>query len=270
MCTGDSCSHCNSCNSCTGYNGGCPSGYTICSPCVGTVGCGNSQGSACDGSNYGGQNTPEDPGEEEKPEKEVDIDCLNRATGGTEAGLNTGCKSPPYNAADIKQPPEYKGPPAWDQLSDNEKVDAYKELGYKVNIKDTPEDITGVEFKVIEDIFPGADHVQTEWDEASGTFKEYVYDAEGNLLGTFKSTDRGESFEAESVPDKDGNVKKTTGLKVNKDATPPTTDATGKNTKEYDSEGNPTGKETGADGTTTVTNPETGEQVPVAPQPAGC
>jgi len=272
MCTGDSCANCNSCNSCTSYNGGCPSGYTICSPCVGTYSCGSSQGSACSpcyGSNHGGQDTPEDPGEEPK-QKEVDINCLNRATGGTEAGLNTGCQTAPYNAADIKEPPEYKGPPAWNQLSDHDKVDKYKELGYKVNIKDTPEDITGMELKALEDLFPGADHVQTEWDEESGTFTEYVYDEEGNLLGTAKSKDRGESFEAESVPNKKGNKKKTTGIKVNKGAKPPTTDMSKKHTKEYDSEGKPTGKETAADGSTEVENPETGEKVNTGPQPAGC
>lgn len=278
MCTGDTCSNCNSCNSCTSYNGGCPSGYTVCSPCVGKVSCSNSQNPTCDGASYdsGPDPTPctgyvdGDHGPEEDKPKEVDIDCLNRATGGTDAGLNTGCKSPPYNAADIKEPPEYKGPPAWNQLSDQEKVDKYKELGYKVNIKDTPEDITGVEFKVIEDIFPGADHVQTEWDEESGTFKEVVYDKDGNKLGTLISKDRGETFEAESEPDENGNVNKTTGIKVNKDSNPPTTDTSEKNTKEYNSEGEETGKEVKADGTTTVTNPETGEIVNTDPGPAGC
>lgn len=287
MCTGDTCANCNSCNNCTSYNGGCPSGYTPCITCVGTVSCSSNQ-TGCGGgqnpiecitcvSDQGGQNpcngcvtgeyTPENP--EEKP-KEIDIDCLNRATGGTDAGLNTGCKSPPYNAADIPEPSEYKGPPAWDQLSDNEKVDKYRELGYKVKINDTPEDVTGVEFKTAEDIFPGADHIQTEWDKESGTFIEYVYDKDGKLLGTFKSTDRGETFVAESVPDENGNVDITTGIKVNKDANPPTTDISEKNTKEYDSKGEETGKETKADGTTTITNPETGEKVNVDPQPAGC
>lgn len=268
MCTGDSCANCNSCNSCTSYNGGCPSGYIICSSCVGVVGCSSGQGSTCGGS-HGGQDTPDDPGKEQ-PGKEVDINCLNRATGGTESGLNTGCKSAPYNAADIKEPPEYKGPPAWNNLSDNEKVDKYKELGYKVNIKDTPGDITGLEFSVLEDLFPGADHVQTEWDAKSGTYKEYVYDKNGKLLGTATSKDRGETFEAESEPNKKGNRKKTTGLRVNKGTKPPTTDTSKKKTKEYDSEGNPTGDETGADGSSEVENPETGEKVPVGPKPSGC
>lgn len=89
-------------------------------------------------------------------------------------------------------------------------------------------------------------------------------------MGTFKSTDRGETFVAESVPDENGNVDITTGIKVNKGSNPPTTDISEKNTKEYDSKGEETGKETKADGTTTITNPETGEKVNVDPQPAGC
>ena len=277
MCTGDTCDNCNTCNNCTNYNGSC--GYVPCSPCVGTLNCGQTHPEcpSCVNSGQGGENpcsvcvnsehTPIPP----KPEqKEVDIDCLNRATGGTEAGLNTACATPPYNAADIKAPPEYKGPPAWNQLSDHEKVDRYREFGYKVNIKDTPEDITGVEFSTIKKVFPGADHVQTEWDEESGTFKEYVYDKNGKKLGTFKSTDRGETFEAESEPDENGNKKKTTDIKVNKGTKPPTTDDSKSKTKEYGSNGKPTGKETGSDGTTVIVNPETGEQVNTTPQPAGC
>lgn len=285
ICTGDTCDNCNSCNSCTSYNGGIP-----CSPCVGPYNCGqtppgcpscygpsqniicpscNTSGqggqSPCNNGCFSGEYTPPEP-----EQKEVDIDCLNRATGGTEAGLNTACATPPYNAADIKAPPEYKGPPAWNQLSDHEKVDRYREFGYKVNIKDTPEDITGVEFSTIKKVFPGADHVQTEWDEESGTFKEYVYDKNGKKLGTFKSTDRGETFEAESEPDDKGNVKKTTDIKVNKGTKPPTTDDSKSKTKEYDSKGKPTGKETGPDGTTVIVNPETGEKVNTTPQPAGC
>ena len=266
MCTGDSCSHCNSCNSCTSYNGGCPSGYTICSSCVGIYSCSSSQGSNPCTRCVNSEHTPEEPGQ-----KEVNIDCLNRATGGTEEGLNTGCKTPPYNAADIKEPPEYKGPPAWNQLSDNEKVDAYKTLGYKVNINDTPDDITGLEFGIFEKLFPGADHVQTEWDEESGTYTEYVYDKNGKLLGKATSKDRGATFEAESESDKNGNKKKTTGLRVNKDAKPPKTDDSAAKTKEYDKNGKPTGKETNvSDGSTEVVNPETGKKVPTGPQPAGC
>lgn len=277
MCTGDTCDNCNTCNNCTNYNGSC--GYVPCSPCVGTLNCGQTHPEcpSCVNSGQGGENpcsvcvnsehTPIPP---EPEQKEVDIDCLNRATGGTEAGLNTACATPPYNAADIKAPPEYKGPPAWNQLSDHEKVDRYREFGYKVNIKDTPEDITGVEFSTIKKVFPGADHVQTEWDEESGTFKEYVYDKNGKKLGTFKSTDRGETFEAESEPDENGNKKKTTDIKVNKGTKPPTTDDSKSKTKEYGSNGKPTGKETGSDGTTVIVNPETGEQVNTTPQPAGC
>ena len=277
MCTGDTCDNCNTCNNCTNYNGSC--GYVPCSPCVGTLNCGQTHPEcpSCVNSGQGGENpcsvcvnsehTPIPP---EPEQKEVDIDCLNRATGGTEAGLNTACATPPYNAADIKAPPEYKGPPAWNQLSDHEKVDKYREFGYKVNIKDTPEDITGVEFSTIKKVFPGADHVQTEWDEDSGTFKEYVYDKNGKKLGTFKSTDRGETFEAESEPDENGNKKKTTDIKVNKGTKPPTTDDSKSKTKEYGSNGKPTGKETGSDGTTVIVNPETGEQVNTTPQPAGC
>ena len=277
MCTGDTCDNCNTCNNCTNYNGSC--GYVPCSPCVGTLNCGQTHPEcpSCVNSGQGGENpcsvcvnsehTPIPP---EPEQKEVDIDCLNRATGGTEAGLNTSCATPPYNASDIKAPPEYKGPPAWNQLSDHEKVDRYREFGYKVNIKDTPEDITGVEFSTIKKVFPGADHVQTEWDEESGTFKEYVYDKNGKKLGTFKSTDRGETFEAESEPDENGNKKKTTDIKVNKGTKPPTTDDSKSKTKEYGSNGKPTGKETGSDGTTVIVNPETGEQVNTTPQPAGC
>ena len=277
MCTGDTCDNCNTCNNCTNYNGSC--GYVPCSPCVGTLNCGQTHPEcpSCVNSGQGGENpcsvcvnsehTPIPP---EPEQKEVDIDCLNRATGGTEAGLNTACATPPYNAADIKAPPEYKGPPAWNQLSNHEKVDKYREFGYKVNIKDTPEDITGVEFSTIKKVFPGADHVQTEWDEESGTFKEYVYDKNGKKLGTFKSTDRGETFEAESEPDENGNKKKTTDIKVNKGTKPPTTDDSKSKTKEYGSNGKPTGKETGSDGTTVIVNPETGEQVNTTPQPAGC
>ena len=277
MCTGDTCDNCNTCNNCTNYNGSC--GYVPCSPCVGTLNCGQTHPEcpSCVNSGQGGENpcsvcvnsehTPIPP---EPEQKEVDIDCLNRATGGTEAGLNTACATPPYNATDIKAPPEYKGPPAWNQLSDHEKVDKYREFGYKVNIKDTPEDITGVEFSTIKKVFPGADHVQTEWDEESGTFKEYVYDKNGKKLGTFKSTDRGETFEAESEPDENGNKKKTTDIKVNKGTKPPTTDDSKSKTKEYGSNGKPTGKETGSDGTTVIVNPETGEQVNTTPQPAGC
>lgn len=90
-------------------------------------------------------------------------------------------------------------------------------------------------------------------------------------MGTFKSTDRGETFEAESEPDEKGNKKKTTGIKVNKGAKPPTTDDSEAKLKEYDKNGKPTGKETNlSDGSTEVKNPETGEIVPTDPQPAGC
>lgn len=90
-------------------------------------------------------------------------------------------------------------------------------------------------------------------------------------MGTLISTDRGESFEAESEPDEKGNKKKTTGIKVNKNAKPPTTDDSKAKTKEYDKKGNETGKETNlSDGSTEVVNPETGEKVPTDPQPAGC
>lgn len=91
-------------------------------------------------------------------------------------------------------------------------------------------------------------------------------------MGTLTSTDRGESFEAESEPDENGNKKKTEGkIKVNKDAKPPTTDDSEAKLKEYDKNDKPTGKETNlSDGSTEVKNPETGEIVPTDPQPAGC
>lgn len=110
-----------------------------------------------------------------------------------------------------------------------------------------------------------------EISESTGVKFSFDISLDGITKETFEATRVGATFEAESESDDEGNKKKTTGIKVNKNAKPPKTDDSAAKTKEYDKEGNETGKETNlADGSTKVKNPKTGKKVPTDPQAAGC
>lgn len=286
MCTGDTCDNCNTCNNCTNYNGGCPSGYIPCSPCVGPYNCGQTPPGcpscygpsqsiicpSCNNSGQGGQNpcnngcfngeyTPDVP---DQPKKTWHTYCQGINNGGYNAGINNSCTGGGDDGAHSDCPSEWleegHTEEEWNNLDYSSQKEFATKHGYEEENHDPPSDFVSTSLEDLTKNIPKLKDkdikVETSCDPKTGKITQVIRDKKtGEVLITSEQNEDG-SFDYKNP---DGTLA-LEGVKTNGNGE--ITEGTG-----YGEDGKKTNL---SDGTTTMPDPNTGNEVNVEPQGAGC
>lgn len=293
------CTGCTSCTGCNGCNGVCTAGCVGCQPCNGCFGCtscvngcqtdcqarvcggctGNCQAgctscygactsvtSPCSG-NTGpdpGDDPGDDPGHGNDETKTWKTYCQSTNTGGYNVGLNNSCTGGGDDGAHSDCPPEWTDEghteDEWNALDYDSQKDFATEHGYEEENHDPPSDFVSPSLKDLIAQNPelkGKDiAVKTDCDPATGKITQTIVDKNtGEALLTAEQNEDG-SFDYQRA---DGS-NALEGVKIDD------------NSNIDDGKGHgEDGKETNlSDGSTTMNDPNSGKEVGVPPQGAGC
>lgn len=277
-CTG--CNGCVGCNSCTSCDGACTSGCD--SGCQGgcqggcqegcTTGCdGGCQGSCeggtycsstnqCDSNTVCGGNT----GSDDHKKKEWHSYCVGINNGGYSAGIINSCTGGGDDGVHSDCPPEWleegHTEDEWNNLDYNSQKEFAKAHGYEEVNHDPPSDFVSTSLKDLVNNIPeleGKDiKVETSYDPETGKITQVIKDKNtGEVLITSEQNEDG-SFDYKRP---DGSLA-LEGVKTNDKGE--ITEGTG-----YGEDGKKTNL---SDGSTTMPDPNSGKDVNVPPQGAGC
>ena len=267
VCTGDTCNNCNSCNSCTSYNGGCPPGCPSCygpSQNIICPSCNNSgQGgqNPCNNGCFSGKYTPDNPN---PPKKTWHTYCQGINNGGYNAGINNSCTGGGDDGAHSDCPSEWleegHTEEEWNNLDYGSQKEFATKHGYEEENHDPPSDFVSTSLEDLTKNIPKLKDkqikVETSYDPETGKITQVIRDKKtGEVLITSEQNEDG-SFDYKNP---DGTLA-LEGVKTNGNGE--ITEGTG-----YGEDGKKTNL---GDGTTTMPDPNTGNEVHVEPQGAGC
>lgn len=272
-CTG--CNSCNGCDSCTGCDGCvnsvcniCTSGYGGCTNCNSGCQSGCTTGTYCStnqcGSNTGGGDDTggDEGGENEK--KEWNSYCVGINTGGFKAGINNSCTGGGDDGAHSDCPPEWLDEghteDEWNSLDHNSQKDFAEAHGYDEVNHDPPSDFVSPSLKDLQSNIKELEgkeiKVETTRNPETGKITQAIKDKNtGEVLITSEQNEDG-SFDYKRP---DGSLA-LEGVKINDKGE--ITEGTG-----YGKDGKKTNL---SDGSTIMEDPNSGKEVNVEPQGAGC
>lgn len=270
-CTG--CNGCVGCDSCTGCDGGCQN--TVCGAC--TTGCTSGCQTGCTTGNYcysnqcGSNTGPCDgnTGPEHEETKVWKTYCIGTNTGGYKAGINNSCTGGGDDGAHSDCPPEWleegHTEEEWNNLDYDSQKDFATEHGYEEENHDPPadfvstslEDILDNDAELAKKVKEGTKlAVKTDCDPETGKITQTIVDKEtGEVLRTVEVKEDG-SFEYQK-PDGSTTLE---DVKTSENGEIESGTGNGEDGKKTDL----------SDGSTTMTDPNSGKDVSVPPQGAGC